>query len=365
MNKKTLESNLLIPVIFVVVFLSMTVNIVSAANLPKCSVRPGVGPDPDPIDSEYCPNCPPATVHCSQKPTPGASGCSCADTACAEWIRVWYDDTITEKPCDLLAGVHVCKAVCSDITNMGICSQVMELSSNIESWYYGPWQIFSLDYVPLGGCARFDIDCQVGNKYPHRHASRETLECSKVINGKIYLGTACCSDTGYDCAKNTQCCNLNDKCINGICQATSDTCVSTDQTDKYPAGDDPYMPGTTTKYRSEVPVSVNNDICINRYLQEWYCANNNPTSKTIDCQKECGTTESYCDTDFNGRGYCHCVTPTPTTTPKIRGGGGGGGLVGGQRAVLLSPMSTAISAIVVAIFILALVFIAMKFTKKK
>ena len=75
MNTKILGGNFLIPVVFLIVFLSMTVNL-ALAGTARCSILPG---DPA-ISDEYCPTCPVAKARCDHKPTPGISACSCADT---------------------------------------------------------------------------------------------------------------------------------------------------------------------------------------------------------------------------------------------------------------------------------------------
>jgi len=315
MNTKILGGNFLIPVVFLIVFLSMTVNL-ALAGTARCSILPG---DPA-ISDEYCPTCPVAKARCDHKPTPGISACSCADTWCAGWIN--------NNTCDWIEGVHICKAVCKDAANMPICSQVAAYGATLGWGWLPSFPIIFQDYIPIGGCCNYDQECQVRGKYPERRCQREQFECSQVINSRIYPGYACCSLTGYYCEKSEHCCSLSDICVNGTCQPSGQTCTSTDPPypPTSPYGNDPFYPGSTT-----CPGGSCEDTCISGIsgtrLDECYCVKNDPFCKheTIDCNKICSPNLGECKMDINGRGYCYCITTPPTTTYPTNYTWGGGG----------------------------------------
>jgi len=287
MNKKILNSNLLIPMI-VFVFLSMSATLVLAGT-DNCKIKSG---HPD-ESAEYCPTCEadgiPAKVSCETGPTKGVSGCGCADSWCAKWIE---NDT-----CDWSDGVKVCKVVCGDTSDMPICSQVLRNpgAQGLLGITYPSFNLQIIDYLPLGGCpCTSDADCQVNGKYPHRYCQREKFECAELnCNGLLEPRLACCSETGYDCAVDSDCCSLQAVCTNGTCRATQTAiCTSTDGPgpSQNPYGDDPFTPGTTSGTTYLMPC-VQKDSCSSGKLIEWYCQQNNPNclSKTIDCNTVCGS----------------------------------------------------------------------------
>jgi hypothetical protein len=196
MNRNLKKSGFLVSVIFAIVFLSIAVNQVSAAYFPlgtaKCSILPG-----DPATStEYCPTCPTATVRCDHKPTPGLSGCACADLAC--------QDMINNDACDWTEGVHICKAVCNDIPSLAYCSQVAKtkaLLNNIPilpGWGNYPFIIVQ-DFVPPGGYCKSNNDC----RSDFGHICQNSNVCA-ITNGK--------------CTVNSDCCSSTDKCVSGNCK---------------------------------------------------------------------------------------------------------------------------------------------------
>jgi hypothetical protein len=224
MNRNLKKSGFLVSVIFALVFLSIAVNQVSAAYFPlgtaKCSILPG-----DPATStEYCPTCPTATARCEHKPTPGLSGCACADLACQNMIN--------NDACDWTEGVHICKAVCNDIASLSYCSQVAKTTGTalsrdtISKITYG--NIYGVvilqDFIPPRGCCSNDGECQPKDAYgtvldPYARCLKYSSDCSKV--GK----NACCRVTDGECISTADCCSSTDQCVNGICK----TCRSNGQ----------------------------------------------------------------------------------------------------------------------------------------
>jgi len=263
MNLNTKKISLLISVIFAIVFLSITVNSVLAvcqSSAATCRILPGTGKISPCIEKDiyldeiadllhqYCPSCPVnlALAFCAFKPIPGVSGCSNADTKCAEWIN--------NDCCNWTEGVHICKAVCSDVNQLAFCSQVV--ATRVRAARMAgekilgvdpntipipePGQISTLmasfDYVPLGGCCnpRDSPDpCNynaLGNYVcaktdrPNGQGSYLCPVKDKPSGTILYYNNRCCAKTTAPCSSNQDCCN-NNFCINHICRQ----CVGADQ----------------------------------------------------------------------------------------------------------------------------------------
>jgi len=202
MNLK--KSGFLVSVIFALVFLSIAVSQVSAAYFPlgtaKCSILPG-----DPATStEYCPSCPVANARCDHKPTPGQSGCACADEICQQFIN---NDT-----CDWTEGVHICKAVCNDIPSLAYCSQVAKTKALgiglpiPDGGIRYPFVILQ-DYVPPGGCCNRNASY---NECKNAHCLKPS-SCKSRYQCCLLAG-----ETG--CTVDADCCYSSEKCIGGTCQ---------------------------------------------------------------------------------------------------------------------------------------------------
>jgi hypothetical protein len=247
MNSKWKKSGFLVSVIFAIVFLSMSVNLVSAMNpikvqgLAWCYILPGKTAPCTEMDidlefvHQYCSNCPIelAMAFCYFKPTPGLSGCPYADEKCAEWIN--------DDKCDWTKGVHICKGVCSDVSSLAYCSQVAAqaaaaakaASITVPSFSgpYGSSLIELLDYVPLQGCCKEDSACNYDGTGTAvcRKGNRidgTSSQCPIWVNntdhsmGVKYYNKQCCRVTNGKCTSAADCCNSNNKCINGICTTT-------------------------------------------------------------------------------------------------------------------------------------------------
>jgi len=259
MNINTKKLSLLISVIFAIVFLSTTVNIALAQATAHCYILPGnpnkvttciendiYAKDPD-ASALYCPDCPTeAKAFCNFKPIPGQSGCQFADSKCAEWIN--------NDLCNWTMGVHICKAVCSDINQLAFCSQV--IATKVSAARMASEKIMGVapntipitktgqistlletfDYVPLGGCCnpRDSPDpCNynaLGNYVcaktdrPNGQGSYLCPVKDKPSGTILYYNNRCCAKTTAPCSSNQDCCN-NNFCINHICRQ----CVGADQ----------------------------------------------------------------------------------------------------------------------------------------
>jgi hypothetical protein len=254
MNRNLKKSSFLVSVIFAVVFLSMSVNLVIALNTytalatgVSCRIGPGKNQTQcsEELDydtkSIYCPNCPIEDIKamCPHKPTPGLSGCSYADEKCAEWIN--------DDKCDWTEGVHICSAVCSDPASLAYCSQVMaqaktavqranigKIAGSSNYINFNPVKISVYDYVPLTGCCNPNAVDENGipfNQCDWDHTN--TYQCQKGDRtdgtsskcpvkdryGNIkYYNKQCCIPVGKGwCSGNEECCGNTDECINGVC----------------------------------------------------------------------------------------------------------------------------------------------------
>jgi hypothetical protein len=222
MNREIKKSSFLVSVIFAIVFLSIAGNLVLAGDA-TCSILPG-----DPAAStEYCPNCPKALEHVDHKPTPGLSGCthpSATDPSqygADEWCKYWID----YNTCDWTVGVHICKAVCSDVASLPYCSQVAKAgSASLGLIPILPFNIILQDFVPLQGCCKSDVDCNydvigtaVCRKSNLLAGGSSYCPVKNEYGVILYYNNQCCRVTNGKCTSAADCCSSNDRCINGIC----------------------------------------------------------------------------------------------------------------------------------------------------
>jgi len=124
-------------------------------------------------------------------------------------------------------------------------------------------------------------------------------------------------------------------------------CRSTDTTSKYPTGDNPLLPGTTTD------IAGNHlDTCISRgTLKEWYCPT--PTSyaayKSYSCSPVCPQGVSQCKNNNLGEGYCSCTK---------------GPVALGTSEMLNNPLVIA-AVIIVIVVIVVVIFASLKLMKRQ
>jgi hypothetical protein len=253
MNRNLKKSSFFVSVIFALIFLSMSVNLVLALDpirvlgLADCRILPGKDQtqcaqelDYD-AKSIYCPNCLENAIgKCPHKPIPGLSGCPYVDQLCAEWIN---DDI-----CDWTEGVHICSAVCSDTASLAYCSQVMAKGTaaihqaNIgKTFGMSGWidpngaKVSVYDYVPLSGCCNPNAVDENGRPFnqcdwDHTNTARCIDEDRpKAVGGgssqcpiKDKYGTIirynpqCARIRGASCTQNEEC-SGTDECVNSIC----------------------------------------------------------------------------------------------------------------------------------------------------
>ena len=214
MNRSLKKNDFLVSVIFALVFLSIAVSQVSAATYfpagtAKCSILPG---DPS-TSTEYCPTCPHFTATCEHKPTPGLSGCDCAELKC--------QDMVNRDACDWTEGIHICKAVCNDISELYFCSRYASTKALTKGIPVPPIGLFEIafvklqDYVPLGGCCNPYASYNECNNTNNRNAHCLNLKTSSICKS----GYNCCLIAGEKgCTVNADCCSSSDKCVSGTCK---------------------------------------------------------------------------------------------------------------------------------------------------
>ena len=171
--------------ILIALFLVLTVGPGMSGTF-DCKILPSVKEDRD----SYCATCGNAYAFCDIKPTPGISGCQCAEDFCGKWI----DNDV----CDWSHGIHVCKGVCKDIANMPICSQVASGMTPI-----GPFPFTCCGYVPTGGCCDENNDCATGkcNGFNAACPGYKSCACSNE-NGQCMSDKDCCLSIGLTCNLN-------------------------------------------------------------------------------------------------------------------------------------------------------------------
>jgi hypothetical protein len=198
MDKKIrVNISLIFAGILLVVFLLITIGPVLSGES-DCRILPSVKED----EVYYCPTCSQGAIvvgRCNILPTPGSSGCGCANDYCMGWI----DNDV----CDWTKGIKICKAVCGDLSGTA-CAEVaakgglsVAAGGGGVKWIsFNKFQISYLDYVPVGGCCENDMDCSSGRCV--------VTESSRI---KCKIGKECVNVT------ETEGCRVNPDCKSGCC----------------------------------------------------------------------------------------------------------------------------------------------------
>jgi hypothetical protein len=202
MNRKAMmkNSSLIIASALLVVFLLMTVGPVLSGDW-ICYILPSLNEDRD----LYCPDYMNweediAAAFCNILPTPGISGCTCANDHCMGWIDNdvcrWegeYSGIYVAKPvCRNLAGT-----MCEEVARTGIIEKVGRFLRTYDC------------FIPAGGCCDTNEECVTGKcgGFKIRCLFQDPNNPGVFIGGKKCLdankGEPCRKDS--DCAKGCRC----------------------------------------------------------------------------------------------------------------------------------------------------------------
>jgi hypothetical protein len=295
----------------------------------KCIMLPSLREDRD----WYCPTCGIAFAFCDIKPTPGYSGCDCAENFCAKWI----DNDI----CDWNFGVHVCKAACKDPVNMPICSQVAAHGGvSSTGTPIQPFPFNCCGYVPTGGCCDENVDCATGkcNGFNANCPGFKACSCSNA-NEPCMSDKDCCQviwplpPTGLTCNNNPNPINYETKKICTTCTGKVYIGLSKYSVPVYEMLT-AYTTGLDAIKCDGRPVSIKMNSC-NGGTEITKC-NYNKQMNRAECGFSIGRPGTYnifACADMNGDGYFSdtesamtylTVMQYTTIPPQPRGGGGGG-----------------------------------------
>jgi len=303
--------------ILIALFLVLTVGPGMSGTF-DCKILPSVKEDRD----SYCATCGNAYAFCDIKPTPGISGCQCAEDFCGKWI----DNDV----CDWSHGIHVCKGVCKDIANMPICSQVASGMTPI-----GPFPFTCCGYVPTGGCCDENNDCATGkcNGFNAACPGYKSCACSNE-NGQCMSDKDCCLSIGLTCNLNpTPSGDANKKictsCTGRVYESLSKYSAYTYETITA------YVTGLDTVKCNGRPITLKMNDC-NGGTEITKCDfKKNLYTGRAECPFSIGTAGTYnifACADLNGDGYysdtesamatLNVINSQPTTIRVRRGSGG-------------------------------------------
>jgi hypothetical protein len=316
----------------------------------KCLILPSIKEDRD----YYCTTCGLAFALCDIKPTPGFSGCTCAEDFCTKWI----DNDI----CDWSFGIHVCKAVCKDVINMPICNQVSGSGTSVSSTGIPldhpvqPFPFSCCGYVPKGGCCDDNSDCATGkcNDFNAACPGYKSCSCSNETQ-PCMSDKDCCGmpSSGLTCNLNPSPISYETKNICSYCTGRVNIGLS-----KYTA----VVYETLTAYTTGLnvkcdgrPVSIKMDSC-NGGTEIAKC-NFNKNNNNAFCSFSIGKTGTYnifACSDLNGDGY-FSDTESAMTYLTVTAGFGGGGSRG--RPMMISTAEGLNNPIVILVALIAIVVI--------
>jgi hypothetical protein len=204
----------------------------------------------------YCPTCLAGEglmiAYCNIQPTPGSSGCDCANNYCSNWI----DNDV----CDWTEGILVCRAVCRDFTGSA-CANV--LSTGLLSYSSSPsystlgntrTETFPeikdelnrrirlgikepilqiLDYVPVGGCCVNNNECSSNKCEQTSHSKYDCSQTGKeCVLSKAPIKTEDGNIVLESCIADADC---EGRCFSGICTYMGD--ISGNTVDQKPKPD--------------------------------------------------------------------------------------------------------------------------------
>jgi hypothetical protein len=352
MSKKavTKYSFLVGSAILVAAILLLTVGPVMSGDY-HCIILPSVREDRD----WYCPTCGLAFAFCDIKPTPGISGCQCAEDFCAKWI----DNDV----CKWDFGIHVCKAACKDPVNMPICSQVAAHGAvSSDGTPIQPFPLTCCGYVPAGGCCNENIDCATGkcNGFNAGCPGYKSCSCSNE-NEQCKADKDCCKGeigtlqtTGLTCNINP---NPNSDANAKICTSCTGkvnmglSTYSVKQFDPLTA----YVSGLDNVKCKGRPIYIKMGSC-NGGTEIKKCNYNNLNTGRAECKfsiGRAGTFNVFACADLNGDGYYSDIESAMATITVTRTSGGGGGrnYMMGTSEGLNNPIVILVALIAVVIII--------------
>jgi len=341
--------------ILVAAILLMTVGPAMSQVRYDCKILPSAKED----EITYCPTCGIAFARCDIKPTPGYSGCACAESDCDLWI--------SNDICDWDRGVHVCKSVCKDPVGMPICSQVAAHGAvSSAGTPIQPFPFSCCGYVPNGGCCDENIDCATGkcNGFNANCPGFKACSCSNV-NEPCMGDKDCCQGVwplqALTCNNNPNPTNYETKKICTTCTGKVYISLSKYSVPVYEILT-AYTSGLDAIKCDGRPVSIKMNSC-NGGTEIKEC-NYNKQLNRAECRFSIGRPGTYsifACADLNGDGLysndesamTYLTVMQYTTIPGQPRGGGGGG----RMPLMISTSEGLNNPIVILVALIAIVVI--------